>query len=117
MQPDPVVPTTLAVHGWMLLYLYGQEEMRKKVLQNFRKNGALDPQRAITREQITGVPAALLRSLLGKGILKKTDGECYYLDEAKFLSRRRFEMRVAWMVAGVVLAGVCVFVWFNSLNG
>jgi hypothetical protein len=116
MQADTFTTTTLAANSGLLWYLYRREETRKKLLQEFREHGAVDAQHAIAFQDATGSCLALLRWLLSQGIVKKTQAERYYLDECAYAFCRRREMRVAWLLAGVILLGVASVAWFTSVQ-
>jgi hypothetical protein len=82
MQADPFMTTILAVNILLLWYLYHRKKARKKLLQEFRQNGAIDSHHAVVLEERSGADLSLSHSLLSRGIMRKTQAERYDLDEA-----------------------------------
>jgi hypothetical protein len=82
MQTDPFMTTILASNRLLLSYLCHREKTRKKRLQKFRENGAIDSHHAVVLEEASGADLSLFHSLLSRGIMRKTQAERYDLDEA-----------------------------------
>ena len=85
----------------------------KRILNAFKKNDALSPDRAKTKAELDIRSTLLFNSLISKGVIKKVSADRYYVDlqaQERYLRRRNTTLLV--VICTVITAAIiAAFIW------
>lgn len=87
--------------------------MTRRILNAFKKNDALSPDRAKTKAQLDIRSRWIFNKLISKGVIKKASGDRYYVDlqaQERYLRRRNTTLLVVIPMV-IIVAIIAAFVW------
>ena len=85
----------------------------KRILNAFKKNDALSPDRAKTMGELDIRPRWIFNKLISKGVIKKVSGDRYYVDvqaQERYLRRRNTALAVIVPII-ITAAIIAALVW------
>ena len=87
--------------------------MTKRILDAFKNNDALSPERAKTKAELDIRSRWIFNKLVSKGVIKKVSGDRYYVDlqaQERYLKRRNATLVVVFstLIAAAIIAA---FIW------
>ena len=85
----------------------------KRILNTFKKNDALSPDRAKTKAELDIRSRWIFNNLVSKGVIKKVSGDRYYSDlqaQEKYLRRRKATLLVVISTV-ITVAIIAALIW------